>query len=63
MSRTSEIEDYLKNNSNIKRYVILDDDEIKGELSSHWVKCFFKDGLTRKLAEQAINILKGELND
>lgn len=58
MSRTEEIQLYLKEHSSITNYVILDDDEIKGPLKTHWVHCLFKNGLTKKLAEQAIEILK-----
>ena len=58
MSRTTEIQHYLNEHPSITKYVILDDDEIKEPLKTHWVRCLFKNGLTRKLAEQAIEILK-----
>ena len=58
MSRTAEIQHYLNEHPSITKYVILDDDEIKEPLKTHWVRCLFKNGLTRKLAEQAIEILK-----
>ena len=58
MSRTEEIQDYLNKNPNIINYVILDDTEIKEPLADHWVRCLFKNGLTKKLAEEAIRILK-----
>ena len=58
MSRTAEIQLYLKEHPSITNYVILDDDEIKEPLKTHWVHCLFKNGLTKKLAEQAIEILK-----
>ena len=38
--------------------------QIKDEkLIPHWVKTTFKHGLTREKAEQAIKVLKGELNE
>lgn len=57
-SRTAEIQDYLKQHPSITKFVILDDDEIKEPLKNHWVRCLFKDGLTKKLAKEAIQILK-----
>lgn len=63
LSRTDEIKLYLDEHSFITKYVILDDDEIKEPLASHWVRCLFKNGLTKKLADRAIEILKGELNE
>lgn len=58
LSRTAEIQLYLKEHPFITNYVILDDDEIKEPLKQNWVRCLFKNGLTKKLAEQAIEILK-----
>ena len=58
LSRTEEIQLYLKEHPFITKYVILDDDEIKEPLKQNWVRCLFKNGLTRKLAEQAIEILE-----
>ena len=58
MSRTDEIQDYLNKHPEIINYVILDDTEIKEPLSDHWVRCLFKNGLTKKLADEAIRILK-----
>ena len=64
MSRTDEINAWLKKHPEIDNYVILDDEEIKDiKLIPHWVKTTFKHGLTRDKAEQAIKILKGELNE
>lgn len=58
MNRTQEIEEHIKANiDRIKNYVILDDDIIKEPLDKHWVRCTFKEGLTHKLAEQAVEIL------
>jgi hypothetical protein len=58
MSRTQEIQDYLNKNPEITNYVILDDTKIEEPLKDRWVQCLFKNGLTKKLAEQAIEILK-----
>ena len=58
MSRTEEIKLYLNEHPSITKYVILDDDEIKEPLADHWVRCSFKNGLTKKLADEAIEILK-----
>ena len=58
MSRTDEIKLYLDEHPSITKYVILDDDEIKEPLVDHWVRCLFKNGLTKKLADKAIEILK-----
>ena len=64
MDKTSEINAWLNNHSEIENFVILDDEQIKDEkLIPHWVKTTFKHGLTREKAEQAINVLKGELNE
>ena len=64
MSRADEINAWLEKHPEIDNYVILDDEEIKDiELIPHWVKTTFKHGLTRDKAEQAIKILKGELNE
>ena len=63
LSRTDEIKLYLDEHPFITKYVILDDDEIKEPLTNHWVRCLFKNGLTKKLADRAIEILKGELNE
>ena len=64
MDKTSEINAWLNNHSEIENFVILDDEQIKDEkLIPHWVKTNFKHGLTREKAEQAIKILKGELNE
>lgn len=58
LSRTNEIKLYLDEHPSITKYVILDDDEIKEPLADHWVRCLFKNGLTKKLADEAIKILK-----
>lgn len=58
MSRTDEIKLYLDEHPTITKYVILDDAEIKEPLKDHWVRCLFKNGLTKKLADEAIEILK-----
>ena len=64
MDKTSEINAWLNNHSEIENFVILDDEQIKDEkLIPHWVKTTFKHGLTREKAEQAIKVLKGELNE
>lgn len=64
MSRADEINAWLEKHPDIDNYVILDDEEIKDiKLTPHWVKTTFKHGLTRDKAEQAIKILKGELNE
>ena len=64
MSRTDEINAWLKKHPEIDNYVILDDEEIKDiKLIPHLVRTTFKHGLTRDKAEQAIKILKGELNE
>lgn len=64
MSRADEINAWLEKHPDIDNYVILDDEEIKDiKLNPHWVKTTFKHGLTRDKAEQAIKILKGELNE
>ena len=64
MSRADEINAWLEKHPDIDNYVILDDEEIKDiELIPHWVRTTFKHGLTRDKAEQAIKILKGELNE
>lgn len=64
MSRADEINAWLKKHPEIDNYVILDDEEIKDiKLIPHLVKTTFKHGLTRDKAEQAIKILKGELNE
>ena len=58
LSRTEEINLYLEEHPEIKKYVILDDAEINEPLRDHWVRCLFKNGLTKKLADEAIEILK-----
>lgn len=58
LSRTDEIKLYLDEHPSITKYVILDDDEIKEPLKDHWVRCLFKNGLTKKLADEAIKVLK-----
>lgn len=58
LSRTDEIKLYLDEHPSITKYVILDDAEIKEPFADHWVRCLFKNGLTKKLAEEAIEILK-----
>lgn len=58
LSRTQEIQLYLDEHPSITNFVILDDTEIEGLLSKHWVRCLFKNGLTKKLAKEAIQILK-----
>lgn len=58
LSRTDEIKLYLDEHPSITKYVILDDVEIKEPLADHWVRCLFKNGLTKKLADEAIEILK-----
>ena len=64
MDKTSEINAWLNEHLEIENFVILDDEQIKDEkLIPHWVKTNFKHGLTREKAEQAIKILKGELNE
>ena len=64
MSHADEINAWLEKHPEIDNYVILDDAEIKDiKLIPHWVKTNFKHGLTRDKAEQAIKILKGELNE
>ena len=64
MSRADEINAWLEKHPEIDNYVILDDEEIKDiKLIPHWVRTTFKHGLTRDKAEQAIKILKGELNE
>ena len=64
MSRADEINAWLEKHPDIDNYVILDDEEIKDiKLTPHCVKTTFKHGLTRDKAEQAIKILKGELNE
>lgn len=64
MSRADEINAWLEKHPEIDNYVILDDEEIKDiKLIPHLVKTTFKHGLTRDKAEQAIKILKGELNE
>lgn len=47
LSRTDEIKLYLDEHPSIMKYVILDDDEIKEPLKDHWVRCLFKNGLTK----------------
>ena len=64
MSRADEINAWLEKHPDIDNYVILDDEEIKDiKLIPHLVRTTFKHGLTRDKAEQAIKILKGELNE
>ena len=64
MSRADEINAWLEKHPEIDNYVILDDEEIKDiKLIPHLVRTTFKHGLTRDKAEQAIKILKGELNE
>ena len=58
LSRTDEIQLYLREHPSVTKYVILDNDEIRVPLKKNWVRCLFKNGLTRKLAEQAIEILE-----
>ena len=58
LSRTDEIKLYLDEHPSITKYVILDDAEIKEPLADRWVRCLFKNGLTKKLADEAIEILK-----
>lgn len=64
MDKTSEINAWLNKYPEIENFVILDDEQIKDEkLIPHLVRTTFKHGLTRENAEQAIKILKGELNE
>lgn len=58
LSRTDEIKLYLDEHPSITKYVILDGAEIKEPLADRWVRCLFKNGLTKKLADEAIEILK-----
>lgn len=58
MSRTAEIKRHLAEHPEIENYVILDDANIEEPLTSHWARCLFKNGLTRKVAEEAIKILE-----
>lgn len=58
LTRTKEIQLYLEEHPSITNFVILDDMEIEDPLKKHWVRCLFKDGLTKKLAKEAIQILK-----
>lgn len=58
LTRTKEIQLYLEEHPSITNFVILDDMEIEDPLKEHWVRCLFKDGLTKKLAKEAIQILK-----
>lgn len=60
LNRTQEIQLYLDEHPNVTNFVILDDDKINEPLSSYWIRCLFKNGLTRELANQAINILEGK---
>lgn len=64
-SRTEEILTHIRlHKDEIKNYVILDDDMILPPLSQNWVQCTFSKGLTHKLAEEAVDILKdGSLYD
>lgn len=58
LSRTQEIALHLEEHPTIVSYVILDDAVIKEPLEDHWVQCVFKTGLTRILADKAIEILR-----
>lgn len=61
LSRGKEIDLYLREHPEIEEYVILDDDY--ADSMPHHVKTTFKYGLTREKAEEAIKILKGEVNE
>lgn len=56
--RQEEIFEWLKNNSNIENYIILDDtfDEID-KILPNFFKTNFKTGLTREITEEAIKFL------
>lgn len=58
MSRTAEIKQHLEENPSIIKYVILDDANIEEPLTDHWARCLFKNGLTKQVADKAIEILK-----
>lgn len=58
MSRTDEIKLYLNEHPSIIKYVILDDANIEEPLTDHWARCLFKNGLTKQVADKAIEILK-----
>lgn len=56
-NRGKEIELYLKKHPGIKNYVILDDSKEVDPENPHFVKTEMKHGLTKELAERAIEIL------
>ena len=64
MSRGAEIKAWLDNHPEVKKFVILDDDELQiKEYLPYHVKTNFKYGLTREKAAEAIKILNGEINE
>lgn len=56
-NRGKEIELYLEMHPGIKNYVILDDSKEVDPENPHFVKTEMKHGLTKELAERAIEIL------
>lgn len=65
-NREEEIDDWLSANSNIKNFVILDDDRLNPKrdsedpfLNSHFVRTSWLDGLQDKHVEKAMIILNG----
>lgn len=58
LSKGKEIGAYLKEHPEIENYVVLDNID-----AAHHIKTSFQYGLTRKEAEKAIKILKGERNE
>jgi hypothetical protein len=56
-TRGDEIKQWLKENHNVSRFVILDDDTDMSDLREHLVKCDTYEGLTQVAADFAIQKL------
>lgn len=62
-SRSQEVEQWLKQHSYVKHFVILDDNDFgwSKSLRSHWVHCPSESGITLGLAKEATDVLNGKL--
>jgi len=57
--RGEEIKAWMKDHS-VDNFVIIDDDSDMGNLIDHLAQCSWCDGITKKVRDKAIKILKGE---
>lgn len=52
--RKFEIENYLENHKEIKRYLIIDDAYIQGEIGTHQIQTTYKIGYTKEKYEETL---------